>query len=183
MIFADISNEEVNYFMKLSLLLSQLTQQQQILLAEILLLTSTSKDKDLNIFKNTRVPTSVKDFEDIFLSKSNAIIPNLPHPVISVTDTGGNAYISLIDLLANELADATLYDQFLFEKSIVDDTNSLLNNTEVTTISDTASARRLFWELHESLDNLETYTMYLWLKEGEMDFIQTLQNHQETKYG
>ena len=91
--FTEISNEEVNYFMKLSLLLTQITQQQQLLLAEILLLTSTSKDKDLNIFKNTRVPTSVKDFEDIFLSKSNAIIPNLPHQVISVTYTGGHAYI------------------------------------------------------------------------------------------
>jgi hypothetical protein len=65
-VYDDISHEEVNYFMKLTLLLTQLTQEQQKLLAEILLLTSTSKDKDLSIFKNTRVPTSVKDFEDFF---------------------------------------------------------------------------------------------------------------------
>ena len=105
------------------------------------------------------------------MSKNNAIIPNLPHPVISVTETGGHAYISLIALLANEMADVTQYDQLLFEKYIVDDdTNSLLNNTEVTTISDTASARKLFWELHESHDNIETYTMYLWLKEWRDGF-------------
>ena len=164
--YNDISIEEVNYFMKLTLLLTQMTQDQQKLLAEILLLTSTSKDKELSIFKNTRVPTSVKDFDDIFLIKKNAIIPNLPHPVVNVSLNGGHAYISLIDLIANEMADAKSYDKFEFESQLNLNPSPCL----LTSISKTDGARNLYWELKENNNVDGNYTMYLWLKEWRDGF-------------
>ena len=75
--YKNITLQEVNYFMKFTLLLTQLTEVQQKLLAEIMLLTSTSKDTKLSIFVETRVPTCIEDFNDIFLKKENAIITNL----------------------------------------------------------------------------------------------------------
>lgn len=168
--YEHISLEEVNYFMKLTLLLTQLTEVQQKLLAEILLLTSTSKDSKLSIFGKTRVPTSIQDFNDIFLKKDNSIIKNLPHPVVHRTDDGSHAFISLIDLLANEMADATSFDKFEFETENDNDIKICSTSDEASTVSQCQSAEKLFWEIHESKDEDGIYIMYLWLKEWRDGF-------------
>lgn len=69
----NISDEELLFFLKLSLLLSQLTQQQQKTLAELFLIVANCKEEDKNIFKKTRVPTTMNDFEHIFLSKKKQL--------------------------------------------------------------------------------------------------------------
>jgi hypothetical protein len=168
--YEKISLQEVTYFLKLTLLLTQLTEVQQQLLAEILLLTSTSKDIKLSIFGETRVPTSLQDFNDIFLKKENAIIPNLPHPVINSTNDGSHAFISLIDLLANEMAENSSYDKFEFEKNNDNDIKIYNPTKEITSVSQTQSAEKLFWELHESPDDKDIFIMYLWLKEWRDGF-------------
>ena len=126
-----------------------------------MLLTSTSKDSKLSIFVETRVPTCVQDFNDIFLKKSNSIIPNLPHPVVNKTQDGSHAFISLIDLLANEMADATSYDKNEFEKDNANDIKINRTTNEISSVSETESAEKLFWELHESKDEHGIYIMYL----------------------
>jgi hypothetical protein len=168
--YKNITLQEVNYFMKLTLLLTQLTEVQQKLLAEILLLTSTSKDSKLNIFSETRVPTCVDDFNDIFLKKDNAIIPNLPHPVVNTTLDGSHAFVSLIDLLANEMADATSYDKLEFEKEYVNDGKTYNLEDKISTVSKSEAAEKLYWELQEPKDDNGIFTMYLWLKEWRDGF-------------
>ena len=164
----DITIEEVTFFLKMALLLSQLTQQQQTLLADILLIATNSKDAKLSIFKTTRVPTTTDDFNSIFLSKKNAIIPNLPHPVIKTTKDGTHAYVSLVDVVANELANATTFDDYFFS----DDNTCTIRESGIkaTTVSRSESAKKLFFELYESNTNDDTHVMYLWLKEWRDTF-------------
>jgi hypothetical protein len=90
----DVTIEEVEFSLTMAKLLSQLSQTQQSLLATILFYSSNSKDKELSIFKNTRVPTTVDDFQCIYTKGKNAIIPNLPHPVPKLTMDGNHAYVS-----------------------------------------------------------------------------------------
>ena len=113
----------------------------------------------------TRVPTCVEDFNDIFLKKSSSILQNLPHPVVNETQDGTHAFISLIDLLANEMAEATSYDKFKFERHNENDIKIHNTSDEISTVSNTKSAEKLFWEIYESEVEQGTYIMYLWLKE------------------
>lgn len=167
--FCNITMEEVNFYLKMSQLLTQLTQQQQKLLAEILLQASNAKDKELTIFKTTRVPTSVEDFEEIFLSKKNSIIRNLPHPMIKTTANGTHAFVSLIDVVANEMANATKFDEFLFNDIVENtshNTEHEVKNSLMRSVSQSDNARKLFTELYNPIDeDNEHETIYLWLKE------------------
>ena len=165
----DIDNvtlDECRFSLMMANLLCQLTQSQQKLLSEVLKYVVDAKDEKLSIFSSTRVPVSTEDFDDIYINGKNAILPNLPHPVPKMSTDGLHAYVRLTDVLANEIAVGTSFDNFFFESSIkLDDLNS-----EFSTVSTTASAYNLFFELKKPEINNDTYIMYLWLKEWRDDF-------------
>ena len=155
------------FFLKLSSLLTQLTNQQQQMLADIMLDVSNSKDKSLSIFgEHTRVPTSMDDFEHLILPKERAIVPNLPHPIVNETEDGTHAYISLIDLLSNEMAADTKFDDLNYDPINMSEFDGLeSNDNDLTTVSKSKAAKTLFWELYEAPDGDNSHIMYLWLKE------------------
>ena len=64
---------------------------------------ANSKHPHLSIFEHIRVPTSEDDFQKIYLSGLNAIVPNLPHPIPKTTTDGTHSFVGLTDHLANEL--------------------------------------------------------------------------------
>ena len=158
----EITNDEARFSLLISSLLVQLTESQRQLFAECMLLAANAKDPDLSIFKRTRVPTSEQDFQHLYLSGKNAVIPNLPHPVPRKTSDGTHAYVSFTDVLANELAKATPFDNFHFEFNVVLD-----NSTP--TISSTPAAQSLFMELKDDGDD-DGYVLYLWIREWRDDF-------------
>ena len=134
------------------------------------------KDKILSIFKRTRPPTTMDDFEELYLSKSKSIVSNLPHPVAKTTDDGTHAYVSLKDLLANKLAKATTFDKFEFTSKVVLETDD-----EPQTKSSTPAAYDLFMELkgcsddsshNSSQDEVSPpkFILFLWITEWRDDF-------------
>ena len=74
---------------------------------------ANSKHPQLSLFGHTRVPTSVEDFQKIYLSGPNAVAPNLHHQIPKTTADGTHAFVGLTDLLTNELAKATTFDKKL----------------------------------------------------------------------
>ena len=109
-----VSNAEARFSLTISQLLIQLTESQRELFAQCMLHAANSKHPQHSIFEHTRVPTSEDDFQKIYLSGPNAIVPNLPHPIPRTTADGTHAFVGLTDLLANELAKATTFDKFFF---------------------------------------------------------------------
>lgn len=171
-----VTQEEVHFCFTFATLLCQLTQHQQKLLAEVMLQTSNSKEPNLSIFKNIRVPTSVTDFQDFFINGKNSILRNLPIPAVRTTSDGSHAYVKLVDVIANELAFNTSFQDFQFDAGIqLDD---ISNNKQEPTTSSTPAAYRLFCELSQENSNFDgnednnntEFTMYLWLKEWRDDF-------------
>ena len=157
-----VSNAEARFSLTISQLLIQLTESQRELFAQCMLHAANSKHPQLSIFEHTRVPTSEDDFQKIYLSGPNAIVPNLPHPIPKTTADGTHAFVGLTDLLANELAKATTFDKFFFESDVK------FLPKDVTTLSTTPSAYKLFLDLKE--DDDEQYILYLWYKEWSDDF-------------
>jgi hypothetical protein len=123
-----------------------------------------SKDKDLSIFKATRPPTTTQDFKNIYFEAKNAILLNLPHPVPQLTPDKTHAYVSLKDLLANELAKGTEFDSFHFESTLV-----LEKDDEPLTKSSTRAAYNLHLDLQEDKGDDE-FTLHLWITEWRDDF-------------
>jgi hypothetical protein len=170
----DVTFDEVNYSFTMASLLCQLTASQQQLLAEVMLHTLNAKDPKLSIFKKTRAPTSISDFNDLYTTGKHSIIQNLPHPVPINTDDGSHAYVSIMDILANELAFGTFFDKFRFDAGIqLED----LDNELTINVSNTPAAYRLFFELQNVEKNWddnqteeELFTLYLWFKEWRDDF-------------
>ena len=170
-----VSNAEARFSLTISQLLIQLTESQRELFAQCMLHAANSKHPQLSIFEHTRVPTSEDDFQKIYLSGPNAIVPNLPHPIPKTTADGTHAFVGLTDLLANELAKATTFDKFFFESDVK------FLPKDVTTLSTTPSAYKLFLDLKE--DDDEQYILYLRTKNGVMTLILTIQKLPETKCG
>ena len=123
---------------------------------------ANSKHPQLSIFGHTRVPTSEDDFQKFYLSGPNAVVPNLPHPIPKTTADGTHSFVGLTDLLANELAKATTFDKFYFESNVQ------FLPKDVTTLSTTPSAYKLFLDLKE--DDDDQYVLYLQYKEWSDDF-------------
>jgi hypothetical protein len=162
----DVTLEEARFSSMMANLLCQLTQTQQKLLAEILSYASNAKDPNRSIFKRTRLPVSQEDFEDIFISGKNSIIWNLPHPVPKHSEDGTHAYVTLTDVLANEMAAGTLFDNFFFESTIqLEEVDK-----DPPSVSTMASACHLFFELKEQATEEDPFIMYLRLKERRADF-------------
>ena len=167
----DVSTEEANFSLKITKLLTELTKTQQHCLAECLLQAANSKDKSLSIFNHTRVPTSVDDFNDFYLSGPNSVNMNLPHPVIKKTPDGNHAYVTLMEVIAHMCASATEVDKFHFETDLYPGGlhSEAFDGTEQATISTTRAAYSLFFELKKS-SNEEGFVLYLWIKTWRDDF-------------
>jgi hypothetical protein len=171
-----VTEEEAEFALQMAILLTEMTQKQQKSLASIMLAVANSKDKELSIFKNTRVPVSVHDFQQFYLSGSNAIIPNLPHPVIKTTQDGTHAYVRLSDVIANMLAADTPVQKFEFEAKLSFQDH---NVPDPPIVSTTPAAYDLYMELKKG-DNYEDqvegdegnqpFVLYIWLKEWRDDF-------------
>ena len=103
-------------------------------------------------------------FSKKILSGSNAVVPNLPHPIPKTTADGTHAFVGLTDLLTTELAKAkaTTFDKFYFESNVQ------FLPKDVTTLSTTPSAYKLFLDLKE--DDDDQYVLYLWYKDWSDDF-------------
>ena len=71
-------------------------------------------------------------------------------------------FVGLSDLLANELAKATPFDQFYSESNVQ------FLPKDIPTLSTTPSAYKLFFDLKE--DDDDQYILYLWYKEWKDDF-------------
>ena len=164
----EVTDAEAHFALLISNLLLQLSESQRRLLAECLLHATNSGSKELSIFKKSRVPTSEEDFQLLYLTGKNAIIPNLPHPVPVSTPDGTHAYATLTDVLANELAKGTEFDKFYF------DSNQFIPppspGTEIVSISKTKAGHELFWELQQNGMEEDEYVLYLWLREWRDDF-------------
>ena len=133
-----VSNAEARFSLTISNLLIQLTESQRELFAQCMLHAANSKHPHLSIFEHTRVPTSEDDFQKFYLSRPNAIVPNLPHPIPKTTTDGTHSFVGLTDLLANELVKATTFDKFYFESNVQ------FLPKDVTTLSTTPSAYKLY---------------------------------------
>lgn len=139
---ADVSMEEARFALLMATLISQLTRAQQELLAEILALASNARETERSVFNSTRVATTVKDFDDLYISGPNSIVCNLPHPVAKCIPDKSHAYVTLTDVIANEMASSTSFDEFFFEANV-----KLENLTDnPATLSTTTSAYNLFFQ-------------------------------------
>ena len=94
---------------------------------------------------------------------SQALIPNLPHPIPCKTGDGTHSYVTLSNLLANELAKDTKFDDFQFE------TNIEFKADDIPGISETPVAYKLFLGLKKDEHDGE-FVLYLWPKEWRDDF-------------
>ena len=108
---------------------------------------ANSKHPQLSIFGHTCVPTSEDDFQKIYLSGPNAVVPNLPQPIPKTTADGTHSFVGLTDLLENELARATTFDKFYFESNVQ------FLSKDATTLSTTNSAYKLILDLKEDDDD------------------------------
>ena len=91
------------------------------------------------------------------------MIPNLPHPLPCKTCDGTHSYVTLSDLLANELVKDTKLNDFQFETNIefkADDTLGIL---------ETPATYKLFLELKKDEQDGQ-FVLYLWSKEWRDDF-------------
>ena len=157
-----VSNEEAWFSLTISNLLIQLTESQRELFAQCMLHAANSKHLQLSIFGHTRVPTSEDDFQKFYLSGPNAVVHYLPHPIPKTTADGTHSFVGLTDLLANELAKATTFDKFYFESYVQ------FLPKDVTTLSTTPSAYKLYLDLEEDGD--DQYVLNLWYKEWSDNF-------------
>ena len=156
-----VSNAEDWISLTILNLLIQLTELQRELFAQCMLHAANSKHLQQSIFGHTRVPTSEDDFQKFYLSAMNTVVPNLPHLIPKTTADGTHSFVGLTDLLANELAKATTFDKFYFESNVQ------FLPKDVTTLSTTPSAYKLFLDLKE--DDDDQYVLYLWYKEWSDD--------------
>ena len=157
-----VSNAEAWFSLTISNLLIQLTKSQRELFAQCMLHAANSKHPQLSIFGHTCVPTSEDDFQKFYLSGPNAVVPNLPHLIPKTTADGTHSFVGLTDLLANELVKATTFEKFYFESNVQ------FLPKDVTTLSTTPSAYKLYLDLKE--DDDDQYVLYLWYKEWSDDF-------------
>ena len=157
-----VSNAEAWFSLTILNLLIQLTELQRELFAQCMLHAANNKHPQLSIFGHTCVPKSEDDFQKFYLSGPNAVVPHLPHPIPKTTADGTHSFVGLTYLLANELAKATTFDKFYFESNVQ------FLPKDVTTLSTTPSAYKLYLDLKE--DDDDEYVLYLWYKEWSDDF-------------
>ena len=176
-----LTEEEAKFHLIAAQFATEITSSQRKTLAYLLQQAAVSKDRDLSIFSQTRVPVTEGDFHDFYLTKKAAILPNLPHPAIKTTADGSHAYVSLKEVIAHMLAMGRETERFYFREAFGtpdDDVsgNSMHNHggpdyvarSTLPTVSSTPAARDLFMELVDNGDGEFTY--YLWVKVWRDDF-------------
>lgn len=163
----EITDGEAKFALKFSSLLLKLTDDEMELLAYCMTEAVKSEQPKLSVFKKTRCPCTVDDFNKRYLDGKNAIIPNLPHPVINTTPDGTHAYTRLEDVIANLLAFDTPIDQFQCGATI----NISSESTEFS-VSNSQAGFDLYWQLvsNDPSRNSNEFTLYLWIKEWRDDF-------------
>ena len=166
-----VSEDEARFCLQTCSLLIGLTERQKELLATILTTAGNNGNSDLSIFNTIRLPTSTEDFEKFFLVGKRSILSNLPHPIPRSTDDSTHSFVSLKDLLANEIGKATRYDEYDFMAKVY-----VGNDHSVPSISSTSLAKRMLIQMKEKEDmelnkpSTDEYTIYLWVREWRDDF-------------
>ena len=103
----EVSDAEADFALLMTKLLTNLTESDRTLLAEVMLKAVTSRDPKLSIFNKTKPPTSVKDFKQWFLMHPKSIVKNLPQAVTNKTKCGKQTFLKPSDVLANLMASGT----------------------------------------------------------------------------
>ena len=161
----DISQQEAQFTILFSSLLIELTGKQRSVHAEILLLAGNASNQELSIFRKTRLPTTVEDFDLFYLKWNDSFMQNLPIPVVQSTPDMVNSYVSLADLIANELGKAQEFDNLkISTELIMQDINC------VPSVAATENRRRLYLDLQQDPTD-KSCTLHLWLlREWRDDF-------------
>jgi hypothetical protein len=158
-----VTTEEAEFSLRMASLLSKLSIKEQEGFAYCLLHAVNSKEPELTIFNATRVPVSVADFRDFYLSDNDAVIPNLPIPVTLKTPDGNHAYVGVLDVFGNMLAACTPVDDFRHFATKVH-----INQSSRTNISSTEAAHQLYMELVIGEDG--EFVLIVWITEWCDDF-------------
>ena len=171
----DITDAEAKFSITFCNLLLKLSKHERKMLSECMVAAVNSKDKELNIFEKTRVPTSTNDFNKIYLTGANAIISNLPHPTPNTTKDRTHAYTTLTDVIANMLAEGTPVEQFHFSANLCLQPEHLCNDQSKPTVSSSRAGLELYLELTQgetenAIDSGKPFVLKLWYKEWRDDF-------------
>ena len=140
---------------------------------EKVLIQVRNANTSMTIFKATRPPATTDDFKKQLLKGEKAILPNLPAPVVRSTEDGSHSYVSLIELIANEMAKGFEFDKdFMFESEVYDENFLTENKKNNRTMSQYPAAHKLFWRLKKAgpADENGMDTIYLYCLEWRDDF-------------
>ena len=131
----------------------------------------TANNKERCIFQETRPPTSMKDFNEFYLSGKNSISRNLPTPVPQKTPDREYAWVGLKDVIANLLASVTPVERFdSHSYRLFYDVNTDQDEVEMR-VSSTKCAHDLYLELKANpKDDDNEDVLFLWIKEWSDGF-------------
>ena len=173
----DITDDEVQFALMVAKLLNTITLSQRELFADILLKSVNANNPQFSIFKNTRVPTTMQDFDKYYLNGPNSFLKNLPMPLPQKT-SAGDTYVSLIDIIANMLAADKPLDEFSMDRC------KLIFSTNDDQIPLTSSITQNSYDLCMELVKEESseFVRLLWIHEWADDFdpSHTKSNRQQT---
>ena len=165
----DVSDREALFALKVAQLVSGLSGREQQLFADILFDVCNAHNAELTIFERTRPPTSLTDIQDMFVKGKNAILQNLPQPVVYQSQNHeSHAYVNIVDVLANMMAQATIMERF--DEQTTSSTASVFGDHDVT-VSSTPAGLELYLELKEDvLASDGSFIFYIWIREWSDDF-------------
>ena len=165
-----VSLDEAKFCLQICTLLIGMTEKQKTMLATILSTAGNNGNKDLSIFKTIRLPTTLEDFDRLFLTGKNSILPNLPHPVPRSSGDTTHSFVSLKDILANEFGKAVSFDDYEFMSKVY-----VGSADPVPSISATQHAKNMLIQMknnnnEKELGDPDVYSINLWLREWRDDF-------------
>ena len=91
-----VTNEEARFSLTISSMLIQLTESQREMFADSMLRAANRRHPQLSILGNTCVATSEDDFQKIYRSCHNAVVPNLPHLIPKTSADGTHVFCWII---------------------------------------------------------------------------------------
>jgi len=167
---AEVTNEEAEFHLRTAKFLTRLTKADQEEFAYCMLQVLNAGDETLSIFKSTRPPHKVKDFDDFYLTGTKSVAENVPTAVVETTADGTHSYCTLTDVLQNKLASSTAVDQFQFQTDMVPQglDSDFFDDEGPATISNTRAAYSLFLDLKK--EEGPGFVLYLWIKRWCDDF-------------
>ena len=90
---------------------------------------------------------------------------NLPIPVLKPTEDGSHSYVSLVDLIANELGKARDFDDLKISAQLI-----IQDSDRVPSVAATPNGQKLFLSLQQELSSPEDDELLLWVREWRDDF-------------